>query len=343
MSRWMMPFWWACWIAWQTGRNSSSRSRRRQPVLVAIGGDRRALDQLHHEVRPAALRGAAVEDLGDVGVVHEGQGLPLGLEAGDHLAGVHARLDDLERDLALHGLSLLGHPDLAHAAFADPFQQLVAAGNQGSRRGLGGRGGVVRWLDRGRLHRVVRWLAQEVASPSVGPEQGLDPLAEGRVAGAGLVQVRGSLLIRPAVQGSGEDGHQVPLSVVHGASSVIVYLTVPRLGQTLANFSENRLGRRVSRGRGRRRARPERTPRTGRLSAGESPRAAAASWRLRPAKNLSFTSSAACGWDWASRSRASSRSRRSDVGCGRRVRKGLEVDPVTAAAPLQPVLVVGPC
>ena len=27
------------------------------------------------------------------------QGLPLGLEAGDDLPGVHARLDDLERDL----------------------------------------------------------------------------------------------------------------------------------------------------------------------------------------------------------------------------------------------------
>src|SRR5438105_15902090 len=27
MSRWMMPFWWACWIAWQTGTNSSSLSR----------------------------------------------------------------------------------------------------------------------------------------------------------------------------------------------------------------------------------------------------------------------------------------------------------------------------
>ena len=27
MSRWMIPFWWACWIAWQTGTNSSSRCR----------------------------------------------------------------------------------------------------------------------------------------------------------------------------------------------------------------------------------------------------------------------------------------------------------------------------
>ena len=27
MSRWMMPFWWACWIAWHTGTKSSRRSR----------------------------------------------------------------------------------------------------------------------------------------------------------------------------------------------------------------------------------------------------------------------------------------------------------------------------
>ena len=26
-SRWMIPFWWACCTAWQTGTNSSSRSR----------------------------------------------------------------------------------------------------------------------------------------------------------------------------------------------------------------------------------------------------------------------------------------------------------------------------
>ena len=38
--------------------------------------------------------GAGVEDLGDVGVVHHGQGLALGLEARDDLLGVHAQLDD---------------------------------------------------------------------------------------------------------------------------------------------------------------------------------------------------------------------------------------------------------
>ena len=40
-----------------------------------------------------------VQDLGDIGVVHDGQRLPLGLEAGDHLTGVHARLEDFQRDL----------------------------------------------------------------------------------------------------------------------------------------------------------------------------------------------------------------------------------------------------
>ena len=32
MSRWMIPFWCACWIAWQTGMNSSSRSPGVRPL-----------------------------------------------------------------------------------------------------------------------------------------------------------------------------------------------------------------------------------------------------------------------------------------------------------------------
>ena len=50
---------------------------------------------------------AAVQDVGNVGVVHEGQRLPLGLEAGHHLARVHARLEYLHRHLAAQGLLLL--------------------------------------------------------------------------------------------------------------------------------------------------------------------------------------------------------------------------------------------
>ena len=68
-----------------------------------------------------------IEHPGDVGMVHHRQRLPLGLEAGDHLPRVHARLDDLQRHLAADGLRLLGHVDQAHAAFADLLQQLVGA------------------------------------------------------------------------------------------------------------------------------------------------------------------------------------------------------------------------
>ena len=87
----------------------------RELLLVAVVGDRDALDQLHHEVGPAAVGGAGVEHPGDVGVVHQRQGLPLGLEPGDDVARVHARLDDLEGHLAADRLLLLGHEDQAHA------------------------------------------------------------------------------------------------------------------------------------------------------------------------------------------------------------------------------------
>ncbi len=68
-----------------------------------------------------------VEDLGDVGMIHHRQRLPLGLEAGDHLPRVHPRLDDLQRHPALDRLGLLGHVDDAHAPFANLLEQLVRA------------------------------------------------------------------------------------------------------------------------------------------------------------------------------------------------------------------------
>jgi hypothetical protein len=91
----------------------------RQAVVVAKVGDGDALDQLHDEVRPARVGRPAVEDLGNVGVVHQRQRLPLRLEAGDDGAGVHARLDDLQRYLAADRLLLLGDEHQPHAALAD--------------------------------------------------------------------------------------------------------------------------------------------------------------------------------------------------------------------------------
>ena len=72
-------------------------------------------------------RRAGVEDLGDVRVIHQRERLPLGVESRQHLLRVHARLDDLDGDAALDRFRLLGHPDVAHAPFADLFEQLVRA------------------------------------------------------------------------------------------------------------------------------------------------------------------------------------------------------------------------
>ncbi len=112
-------------MAWQTGMNSSSRSRGLSLASSQILGDRDPAHQVHDEEGSSGVGGAGIEHLGDVGMVHEGQGLALGLEAGDDLAGVHAGLDDLECDLAADRFLLLGHVDGAHAPFADLLEQLV--------------------------------------------------------------------------------------------------------------------------------------------------------------------------------------------------------------------------
>ena len=70
---------------------------------------------------------AGIEDLGDVGMVHQGQGLALSLEASDDTLGVHAQLDDLEGDAASDRFLLLGHIDHTAPAFADLLKELIAA------------------------------------------------------------------------------------------------------------------------------------------------------------------------------------------------------------------------
>ena len=123
----MMPFWCACWIAWQTWMNTSSRSRVESCLLVAVFGDRDALtSSITKYGRPVSVAPAS-STLGDVRMIHHRQRLPLGLKSGDHLPGVHAELDDLERHPAPDRLRLLGHVHDAHAAFADLLQQLVGA------------------------------------------------------------------------------------------------------------------------------------------------------------------------------------------------------------------------
>ena len=147
-SRWMIPFWWACWTAWQTDTNSSSRAFTVSRCLVAVVGERHPLHQLHDEERLSGRGEAAVVDAGDVGVVHQRQGLPLGVEPGQHAPRIHPGLDQLERHLPLDRFGLAGQIDRAHAALADHLDQRVPAGDDGAdpfarrdprRAGRGGR------------------------------------------------------------------------------------------------------------------------------------------------------------------------------------------------------------
>ena len=177
----MIPFWWACCTAWQTGTNSSSRCagvRWFWSQYSVIGTP--LTSSITKYGRPDG-GGPAVEHLGDVGVVHQRQGLPLGLEPGDHLPGVHARLDDLQGDLAADRLGLLGHEDDAEAALADLLQQLVRADHRAGAL----RGGLVD----GRHGVAPRRSVQQAVGGVGGRQQGLDVGDPGLVPAARLPDV----------------------------------------------------------------------------------------------------------------------------------------------------------
>ena len=146
-----------------------------QAGVVAILGEGDALDVLHDEERPAALGRAAVEHLGDVRVVHQGQGLPLRLEPRQDGPRVHPRLDELQRHDSPNRLRLLGLPDRAHPPCANLLEQPVAAGDHGAdaarprehRRGpipavtSVHPGGLADWS---RMPRVFRWAASNCST-----------------------------------------------------------------------------------------------------------------------------------------------------------------------------------
>ena len=157
----------------------------KEVLLVAVVGDLHAAHQLHDEVGPPGFGGARVEHPRDVGMVHHGQRLALGLEAGDDLPGVHAEPDDLEGDAPADRLLLLGHVDHTAAALADLLEQLVAADpglDSGlRRRECAGPGGVRPVGHRRRFQKVADFL--------VDAQKRLNPLEEFGVTAACLLQI----------------------------------------------------------------------------------------------------------------------------------------------------------
>ena len=130
-------------------------------------------------------------------MVQQGQRLALGLEAGDDLLGVHARLDDFEGHPPPDGFQLLGHEHHAKAALADWLEQFVTS-DDGARP-----------FSEGRFPRIEvsaqGVLLQELTDLLAGLEQRFDPLAKFGFIPAGGVEVAGALFQRAQGQGLKED------------------------------------------------------------------------------------------------------------------------------------------
>ena len=105
-----------------------------KPAHLAPSEARAATAWVEARVDRSSLTGKdRVEDVRDRRVIHHREGLAFGLEARDHLLGVHAGLDDLEGYLPVHRASLLSEPHVSHPAFAHPQDQPVRTDGLGSR------------------------------------------------------------------------------------------------------------------------------------------------------------------------------------------------------------------
>lgn len=100
---------------------------KRQFLLVAILGDRNALDIFHDEVGLSTGSGTGIENLGNAGMVHDGKRLAFRLEALKSDGVEHAGANELQGDLATNGRRLFGKPNLTHTTFTKNFEQAVRA------------------------------------------------------------------------------------------------------------------------------------------------------------------------------------------------------------------------
>src|SRR5208282_997550 len=93
-------------------------------VLIAILRDRQPWHIFHDEVRLTLRREAGPEYLGDEGVIHDSERLPLRLEPMHDRLVVHARLDEFQGHGPAHRCGLLSEPHLPHTAFAEFADEL---------------------------------------------------------------------------------------------------------------------------------------------------------------------------------------------------------------------------
>ena len=178
-SRWMTPFWWACWTAEQTCTNRLQPVRDAQPVVVAELGERHALDQLHDEERAARRRWCRRRAPWRCSGGPSGRWPAARPRTGPgRLPTSIAGPDQLDRHPPPDRLGLVGHPDGAHPALADLLEQLVPAGDDrapaaaaGGRpgRSVGGRSAGRRPAGRGSC-RPAAWARSRASTSADGRE-----------------------------------------------------------------------------------------------------------------------------------------------------------------------------
>ena len=83
------------------------------------------MHQLHHEEWTSLSSDSGVQHTCNVGMVHQRQCLPLGLESSHNLFGVHAGLDDFQGNFAANGFRLLGHVDDSKTSFAELLSKFI--------------------------------------------------------------------------------------------------------------------------------------------------------------------------------------------------------------------------
>ncbi len=120
-------------------------------------------------------------------MIHERQRLALDLEAGDHLAGVHARLKNFQGNRAGDRLPLLGHEDNAEASLADQFQQFIRTDLRADTLADNHMTDALQFFG---------WRFKKVWVPVVDAEQGLQSCQQDPIASAGLLYVKEASLRR---------------------------------------------------------------------------------------------------------------------------------------------------
>src|SRR5437762_2027644 len=77
-----------------------------QMLCITETRDRDSFHEFHDEVGESTICGTGIQDVGDVGMLHQRQCLPLTLEPSNDLAAVHSGLDHLQGNIPPYGLEL---------------------------------------------------------------------------------------------------------------------------------------------------------------------------------------------------------------------------------------------